>query len=169
MTPEQLRALHDEMDADDIALGLEDDELDLEADDEDDIDEDDDLDDIDDLVDDDGNIDEEEAMADEKLDHRDPKVQAILAKHEASLSPEELIEWNAASDRRLLELYKESRSGKRPDTSPATKPPVTKPAVVRGIGPDGVFRMTNSEARNVDFCMRTASARSGRTVEIIPE
>jgi hypothetical protein len=169
MTPEQLRALHDEMDADDIIFGLEEDD-DLEADEPDEEDDDLDLEDSD-LVDDDG-LDDEEAMADEKtvLDHRDPRAIAILEKYEASLSPEQRWQFNTRAEAELQRLYRErDAEAKQPNASPVTKPPVAKPAVAMGIGADGVYRMTNSQARDPAWCARTAAARSGRKVEIIPE
>jgi hypothetical protein len=139
MTRDELKAINDRLDAEDdeevveaARAKLPPEELArIDAGEYDDLD----LDDAD-LVDDDG-IDPEDKMVD-KLDSKDPRVIAMIERHEASLAR-------------------------------VTQPPAApKPAL--GMGKDGVFRMTDSQARSADFCLRTQKERAkAASVETVPE
>jgi hypothetical protein len=56
--------------------------------------------------------------------------------------------------------------------SPAAPPDAPQPAPkpVLGLGRDGIFRMTDSQARDPAFCIRTQKARStAKSIETVPE
>lgn len=109
-----------------------------------------------------------EDTVDDKLDHKDPRVIAMLERHQASLSPEERAVSDAASDAVLMRLYPERDARGRGPSS--TKPPASAPAVAMGLGADGIFRMTDSQARDPAWCARTAAARSkAASIELIQE